>query len=126
MALRRIPISRPWIPLRLASLLAMAAVAFHGAADDAVGQVSGNHLVFARATWYRRLKQDVVLTRGFFAGASLEAGNAWVQHQDISLRDLLVGSSVFVGADTGVGPMYLGLTWAPRGSLGLVFFIGRP
>ena len=67
-----------------------------------------------------------VLTRGFFAGASLEAGNAWVNHRDISLRNLLVGSSVFLGADTGVGPMYLGLTWAARGTLGLVFFIGRP
>ena len=67
-----------------------------------------------------------MLTRGFFAGASLEAGNAWVVHRDISMRDLLVGTSVFLGADTGVGPMYLGLTWAPRGSVGLVFFIGRP
>lgn len=99
---------------------------FHQLSGFRPGQISGNHLVLARATWYARLKQDVVLTRGFFAGASLEAGNAWVNHRDISLRDLLVGTSVFLGADTGVGPMYLGLTWAPRGSVGLVFFIGRP
>ena len=99
---------------------------FHQLSGFRPGQLSGNHLVLARATWYARLKQDVVLTRGFFAGASLEAGNAWVVHRDISMRDLLVGTSVFLGADTGVGPMYLGLTWAPRGSVGLVFFIGRP
>jgi NTE family protein len=99
---------------------------FHQLSGFRPGQISGNHVLFARATWYARLKQDVVLTRGFFAGASLEAGNAWVNHREISLRDLLVGSSVFLGADTGVGPMYLGLTWAARGTLGLVFFIGRP
>jgi NTE family protein len=99
---------------------------FHQLSGFRPGQLSGNHVLFARATWYARLKRDVVLTRGFFAGASLEAGNAWVNHRDISLRGLLVGSSVFLGADTGVGPMYLGLTWAARGALGLVFFIGRP
>jgi NTE family protein len=99
---------------------------FHQLSGFKPGQVGGNHLVFARATWYARLKQDVVLTRGFFAGASLEAGNAWARRRDLSLSDLLVGGSVFLGADTGVGPMYLGLTWAPRGSVGLVFFIGRP
>ena len=34
--------------------------------------------------------------------------------------------SAFLGADTGLGPVYFGLTYAPRGSAGLYLFVGRP
>ena len=99
---------------------------FHELSGYRPQQLSGNHVLLGRLTWYLRLKQDVVLTRGFFFGASLEAGQAWMRASAISLGDLRAGSSVFLGADTGVGPMYLGLTHAPRGSTGVMFFIGRP
>ena len=99
---------------------------FHNLSGYASGQLNGNHLVLARATWYRRLQQSVALTRGFFVGATLEAGNVWLDHRRVSLGDLRWGGSVFLGADTGLGPMYLAITSAPRGSTGLVFFIGRP
>ena len=59
-------------------------------------------------------------------GATVEAGNVGMSHRKVSLRGLRVGNSLFLGADTGLGPMYLGITSAPRGSTGLVFFIGRP
>jgi len=39
---------------------------------------------------------------------------------------LRAGMSLFFGADTGLGPLYLGLTHAPRGHSGIVRFIGRP
>jgi NTE family protein len=99
---------------------------FHNLSGYAAGQLNGNHLVLMRATWYMRMRQSVALTRGFFLGATLEAGNVWMDHRRVSLGDLRVGHSVFLGADTGLGPMYLGITSAPRGSTGLVFFIGRP
>ena len=99
---------------------------FHNLSGYAPEQVNGNHMVLLRATWYMRLNQQLALTRGFFLGGTLEAGNAWVTRGEVSLRDLRGGSSLFVGADTGIGPMYLGLTHAPRGGTGLVFFIGRP
>ena len=99
---------------------------FHKLSGYATDQLNGNHLVLVRATWYRRLQQSVALTRGFFVGATLEAGNVWLDHRRVSLGDLRLGASVFLGADTGLGPMYLALTSAPRGATGLVFFIGRP
>ena len=99
---------------------------FHRLSGYASDQLNGNHLVLVRATWYRRLQQSVALTRGFFVGATLEAGNVWLDHRQVSLGDLRLGASVFLGADTGLGPMYLALTSAPRGATGLVFFIGRP
>ena len=99
---------------------------FHNLSGYAPEQVNGNHMALLRATWYMRLNQQVALTRGFFLGGTLEAGNAWLQRAEVSLRDLRAGSSLFVGADTGLGPMYIGLTYAPGGSTGVVFFIGRP
>lgn len=90
------------------------------------GQLVGNAVLFGRLTWYHRLTQPLVLTRGFFVGASLEAGNAWADRRQIGLSGLRSGMSAFLGADTGLGPLYLGLTYAPRGETGLALFIGQP
>jgi NTE family protein len=59
-------------------------------------------------------------------GATLEAGNAWADRRELSLGGLRTGASLYLGADTGLGPMFLGFTWAPRGETGLALFIGRP
>jgi NTE family protein len=89
-------------------------------------QLSGNAILFGRLNWYTRLADTPVFARGFFLGASLEAGNAWEDRSEISLAHLRGGGSVYLGADTGIGPMYLGITYAPRGELGVALFIGRP
>lgn len=99
---------------------------FHQLSGYHAGQLTGNDVLLLRANWYRRLNATPTLTRGFFVGASVEAGNAWAQHSDIRLAGLRTGMSVYLGADTGIGPLYLGLTHAPRGSTGVVLFIGRP
>ena len=90
------------------------------------GQINGNYLAFARLTYYKRLENSPVLTRGLFVGASLEAGNAWSERGNAKLSDLRSGSSLFLGADTGLGPMYLGITYAPRGATGVYLFLGKP
>ena len=89
-------------------------------------QLSGNAVLFGRLNWYMRLADTPVFARGFFVGASLEAGNAWDDRSQLSLAHLRSGGSVYLGADTGIGPMYLGITYAPRGELGIALFIGRP
>ena len=90
------------------------------------GQLTGNTLLFGRATYYQRLRDAPVLTRGFFVGGSLETGNAWAQRAPVSLRDLRLAASVFVGADTGFGPLYVALGRAPKGGSAVYLFIGRP
>ncbi len=90
------------------------------------GQVAGNYLLFGRLTYYRRLPYDVGFARALFAGGSIEAGNAWQDRRSISLGDLRSGSSLFVGADTGFGPLFLSIVSAPRGYTGLYLFLGRP
>jgi NTE family protein len=91
-----------------------------------VGQVAGNYLLFGRATYYQRLPYNVGVARALFVGGSIEAGNAWSERKDISARSLRAGGSLFVGADTGIGPLYLSVVSAPRGYTGLYLFLGRP
>lgn len=92
-----------------------------------IGQVGGSMLAFGRMTYYRRLPlASSPLARAMFAGGSLEVGNAWLNPRDASLRDLLVGRSLFLGADTALGPLYLSVVSAPRGYTGLYLFLGRP
>ena len=99
---------------------------FHQLSGYEPGQIAGNYVLFGRLTYTRRLDDAPVLTRGWFSGATLEAGNAWDNRGDMRWTDLRLGSSVFVGASTGLGPAYFGLTYAPRGSAGVILFIGRP
>ncbi len=89
-------------------------------------QLSGNAIFLARAGWYRRLSDAPWLTRGWFVGGSLEAGNTWPDARDFAVTDLRWAGSVFVGADTGLGPLYIALGSAKRGGTALYVFIGRP
>jgi len=49
-----------------------------------------------------------VLGNGLYIGASLEGGNVWNSDQHITFSGLQYGSALFVGADTALGPIYLG------------------
>ncbi len=99
---------------------------FHRLSGYQDGQLIGNHALLLRLGWYRRLSPVPALTRGFFVGGTLEAGNTWMQRSAVSLAALRTGMSLFLGADTVIGPLYFGLTWAPQGRAGLALFIGRP
>jgi NTE family protein len=99
---------------------------FHNLSGYEVDQLSGNQVVLGRLTGYMRLNKQPVLTRGFFAGATLELGNAWARRSTVHWHELRSGYSVFLGADTGLGPFYLGLTWAPQGATGVYLQLGRP
>ncbi|WP_101048052.1 patatin-like phospholipase family protein [Macromonas nakdongensis] len=95
-----------------------------------IGQVAGNALVLARLGYYQRLPVQPGVARALFVGGTLEVGNAW-NSQDReranSLRQhLRWGSSLYLGADTGIGPVYLSVVHAPRGYTGLYFLLGKP
>lgn len=94
------------------------------------GQLAGNELALARMTYYRRMASSPGLARAWYVGGSLEAGAVWSQSTAQSLlqgRDRWrFGSSLFVGADSGIGPVYFSLVHAPKGYTGLYFMLGRP
>jgi NTE family protein len=99
---------------------------FHHLSGYRDDQLLGNYVLFSRLTWYMRLSDTPMLTRGYFFGATAEAGNAYATRNALRAGSLRGGMSLFLGADTGLGPLYLGLTHAPRGETGIVLFLGRP
>jgi NTE family protein len=99
---------------------------FHQLSGYRDGQLLGNYVVFSRLTWYWRLPYAPLAARGLFLGATAEAGNAWATKTAAREGELRTGMSIFIGADTGLGPLYLGLTHAPRGETGVALFLGRP
>src|SRR6185436_13699118 len=67
-------------------------------------QLSGDYLAFARAVYYHQIGNMPLLGRGIYVGGSLEAGNVWAQRGDVSATGLYSAGSVFVAADTWLGP----------------------
>jgi NTE family protein len=94
-----------------------------GYRDD---QLRGNYVLFGRLGWHMRLPYEPVVARAYFIGATGEVGNAWATRDDFRTGALRTGMSLYLGADTGVGPLYLAFTHAGRGNTGVVLFLGRP
>jgi NTE family protein len=89
------------------------------------GQFYGESLAFGRLLYYRKLSR-AVLTEGVYAGASLEAGRIGGPLVPGSPNDMQTCGSVFLAADTPLGPMYLGYGVGEDGNRTLYFYLGRP
>jgi NTE family protein len=99
---------------------------FHQLSGYRDGELLGNYVLFTRLGWYMRLPYSPLVGRAFFVGATAEVGNAWASREQLREGSVRTGTSLYLGADTGIGPLYLALTHAPRGSSQVVLFLGRP
>jgi len=88
-------------------------------------QLSGDYLGFARAVYYHQIGNMPLLGRGIYVGGSLEAGNVWAQRGDVSATGLYTAGSVFVAADTWLGPFYFAWGRASGGQSSFYIFLGR-
>ncbi len=61
---------------------------------------------------------------GIFGGASLEAGNVWANPGDIDLRATIISGSVFLGADTVIGSLSLGVGASGKGESAIYLQLG--
>ncbi|MGE5154229.1 MAG: patatin-like phospholipase family protein, partial [Bdellovibrio bacteriovorus] len=86
-------------------------------------ELSGPYAGLARAIYLRDLGTGLVRT---YAGASLEAGNTWQDQGDIRLDQTRVAGALFLGADTILGPVYLGYGHADGGNNAVYLYLGRP
>jgi NTE family protein len=86
-------------------------------------QLRGQQVGLGRLIAYWRASQSML--GSFYTGASLEAGNVWQTGQSAAFNDLLAAGSVFIGWDTVLGPLYLGVGDASGGTTTLYFFLGR-
>jgi NTE family protein len=83
-------------------------------------QISGQHAGLIEAVYMRKIGDLALLPA--YAGASLELGNTW---EDFDLDDLRTAGSLFIGADSPLGPLYLGWGYAEGGNNSLYLLMGR-
>lgn len=70
-----------------------------------------------RTVFYRRFSHaDSLLTIPLYFGGSLEWGGFWVRRRDVDLGQMMVAGSAFVGAQSFLGPIYLGYGRAEGGA----------
>jgi NTE family protein len=87
-------------------------------------QLSGRHLGLFSLVYLRRLNNIDILPA--YAGISLEAGNVWNYADDVSFGDLRKSGSIFVGAETPLGPLYLAWGYSDSDNHTLYFYLGNP
>lgn len=99
-------------------------------------QFRGNAYAFGGVGYYHRIAElTPPLGRGIYAGASLEAGRIFdTEVMDTSLGDDPLGvgdktrysGSLFLAADTWLGPFYLGWGLSGEGDSSFHLLLGRP
>ena len=89
------------------------------------GQLSGDYVGFARAVYYHQIGNLPLLGRGVYVGGSLEAGDVWQERGDVSLKGIYTAGSVFVAADTWLGPFYFAWGRASGGATSFYIYLGR-
>jgi len=86
-------------------------------------QLSGQHAALLRAGYFYDLQTSLIDT---YVGGTLEAGNVWQSRDDMEFDDLIFAGSVFVGADTPLGPLSLSYGHAEGGHSAVYFSLGKP
>lgn len=92
-------------------------------------ELSGRHTAVGRLIYYRQMRSNPL--RGLFdaslyIGGSLELGNAWNSSESVSFSNIQTAGSLFVGADTVIGPVYFAGGLAEGGKSAVYLFVGRP
>ncbi len=70
----------------------------------------------ARLIYYRRLtRDDALVSVPLYLGGSVEMGGYWESRDVVSTDSLIQAGSIFIGADTFLGPVFLGYGHADTG-----------
>lgn len=85
--------------------------------------LSGQQVGMLGAVYYRRFTPLPFLS--WYVGGSLEYGGVWEDKDDFG-DDPIAAGSLFLGADTPIGPVYLGFGVAEGGHNAAFFRLGRP
>lgn len=71
------------------------------------GALRGSYLGVARVGYLYRFARIPPALRGIYLAAWGEGGNVWDRGRDIALEDLLWAGTLALGADTGIGPVFV-------------------
>ncbi len=66
-----------------------------------------------------------VLGQKALVGGMLEYGNAWQRRSDMKFGDAILNGSIFIGADTWIGPLMLGVGAREGGHRNVFLIMGE-
>lgn len=91
------------------------------------GQLTGHHAGSLSMIFYRNIAGGAryLGETPIYIGGTIETGNIWQQSSDIGFDQLRWSSSVFVGADSIIGPVYLGGAIGSKGETSIFLNIGQ-
>jgi NTE family protein len=85
----------------------------------------GQNAALAELVYFRKLGElNPGLGRGIYAGVSLELGETWDESGTFDMGDATAAGSVFLGADTFLGGLYLGAGVTEDGDAAVYFHLG--
>ncbi len=84
-------------------------------------QLRGQYMALGKIVTYHKVGTSFI--GDFYLGGSLESGNVW--QEDFDFDDLQFAGSIFLGYDTILGPLYLGLGYVDQGQTAGYFYLGR-
>ena len=85
--------------------------------------LSGSQAGVVSGIYYRRFELLPFLS--WYIGGSLEYGGVWENKANL-FDDGIAAGSIFLGADTPIGPFYFGYGQAEAGVSSIFFYLGRP
>ena len=92
-----------------------------------INQLLGSAMQYGRLMYYNQIMPlPKPFGSGLYAGVSLEMGRVTQPVVRDANTRFLGGASLFVGANTGIGPVYLAFGQGQAGNRALYLFLGRP
>ncbi|MFN4023327.1 MAG: patatin-like phospholipase family protein [Hyphomonas sp.] len=90
-------------------------------------ELAGENYAVARLIYRRSLfgSEPALFGVPLFAGGSIEAGEVWSEPESFALEDVRFGGSIYVGANTALGPVYLAFGRSEGGRQSAYLVIGR-
>ena len=86
-------------------------------------ELAGQNFGLLEVAFYKRLGNITFLP--IYTGFSVETGNVWNRLSDISAENTILAGSIFIGADTFIGPLYLAFGFNDDGQQALYFNLGQ-
>jgi len=91
------------------------------------GSIAGSQAALVSViAFYRMGDLPPALGRGWYAGASIEAGNVWARRSDVSFGDVKKAGALIFGLDTLAGPLYLAWGHTYHGASSFILLLGGP
>ncbi|MEA2102380.1 MAG: patatin-like phospholipase family protein [Thermodesulfobacteriota bacterium] len=91
-------------------------------------QLTGQHMFLGQLIYYHRIWAPMYLPLdSLYLGTSFEGGNVWDKRSEVNItaKDMIFASSMFVGAKTAMGPIFLGLGHAEDNRTAMYFMLGH-